>query len=405
MKNISNKGGIRVHKKLRALLLTAIMVSTFTATTFATTQEQIKKQQQVIEQLRQQNAQNKGDLDKNAVLEQEAEKKVQDLETKIEQKDTEISTKQIKIDEANNQIAKTNEEITKSQFELDKAKLEMEKEQEIFGERASALYMNGTGSYIQLLLESDGFFDLISRIQTLKDISEHDNAIMKELQAKKDDVESKQKSLKTEKQRLVALKEQNEADLKEIVKDKEELQVLIAKATEERNYYASISKSFRDKQEANNRQIALAQQTIENWKNYGAANKPVNKPSRGEDIPASELGRAVVLEAYKYLNVPYVWGGTSPSGFDCSGLVQYVYAKYNVGLSRTTYTQVREGVAVSRDNLQPGDLVFFGSASSPHHVGIYVGNGSYIHAPRTGDVVKISSLSGRRDYATARRIA
>lgn len=71
---------------------------------------------------------------------------------------------------------------------------------------------------------------------------------------------------------------------------------------------------------------------------------------------------------------------------------------------RTTYTQVNEGRYVSRDELLPGDLVFFGDSSSPHHVGMYIGDGMMIHAPQTGDVVKIASLSARSDYATARRI-
>lgn len=115
-------------------------------------------------------------------------------------------------------------------------------------------------------------------------------------------------------------------------------------------------------------------------------------------------GEQVVTEAKKYLGTPYVYGGTTTSGFDCSGLVQYVYKRLGYNLSRTTYTQVKEGNYVEKNNLQLGDLVFFGSASSPHHVGIYVGNNSYIHAPQTGDVVKISSLSSRSDYATARRI-
>jgi len=80
-----------------------------------------------------------------------------------------------------------------------------------------------------------------------------------------------------------------------------------------------------------------------------------------------------------------------------------VYRKFGVNITRTTYTQIKEGKIVSRDQLLPGDLVFFGTWSNPHHVGMYVGNGYYIHAPRTGDVIKISPLSGRRDYLVGRR--
>ena len=80
------------------------------------------------------------------------------------------------------------------------------------------------------------------------------------------------------------------------------------------------------------------------------------------------LNQKAVDTAKQYLGVPYVWGGTTPSGFDCSGLIQYVYGQIGVNISRTTYTQVNEGRYVSRDELLAGDLVFFGDSSSPHHV-------------------------------------
>jgi cell wall-associated NlpC family hydrolase len=107
---------------------------------------------------------------------------------------------------------------------------------------------------------------------------------------------------------------------------------------------------------------------------------------------SSKGGQAIVDTAMKYLGVPYVWGGTSPSGFDCSGLVQYVCKKNGISVPRVAASQRNVGKSVSRQNLQPGDLVFFSSGGRVSHVGIYVGNGNMIHAPQTGDVVKISSI-------------
>ncbi len=118
----------------------------------------------------------------------------------------------------------------------------------------------------------------------------------------------------------------------------------------------------------------------------------------------SQMGEEAVQIAEQYQGVPYVWSGTDPSGFDCSGLVQYVYKQLGIELDRTSQEQINDGTAVSKNELQPGDLVFFGDPSAPHHVGIYVGGDEYIQAPKTGDVVKISDLSARDDYAGARRV-
>jgi cell wall-associated NlpC family hydrolase len=93
----------------------------------------------------------------------------------------------------------------------------------------------------------------------------------------------------------------------------------------------------------------------------------------------------------QFLGVPYVWGGASPSGFDCSGLTMYAYAQVGISLPHFTGAQWTAGPHVSSDQLAPGDLVFF--TPSLGHMGMYIGGGSFIHAPRTGDVVKISSLS------------
>lgn len=119
------------------------------------------------------------------------------------------------------------------------------------------------------------------------------------------------------------------------------------------------------------------------------------------ELPPTDgsLGAQAVAIAMQYLGTPYVWGGSSPGGFDCSGLTAYAYGQVGISLSHYTGDQWNEGVRVPADQLLPGDLVFF--HSDLHHMGMYIGNGQMIHAPQTGDVVKIAPLMS--DYAGAVR--
>ncbi|MBQ7975209.1 MAG: C40 family peptidase [Clostridia bacterium] len=123
---------------------------------------------------------------------------------------------------------------------------------------------------------------------------------------------------------------------------------------------------------------------------------------------SSGNANSVISTAKKYIGTPYVWGGTSPNGFDCSGLMQYVYGQHGIKLNRTAAQQLKNGSPVNKRDLKPGDMVFFtgsnGSVKAPGHVGMYIGNDKFIHAPQTGDVVKVSSLSARSDYVGARRV-
>ncbi len=119
---------------------------------------------------------------------------------------------------------------------------------------------------------------------------------------------------------------------------------------------------------------------------------------------ATGFGRRVAAYARHLLGVPYRWGGTSPrTGFDCSGLVRFVYGHFGIALPHSSFADLARGRRVARRFLQPGDLVFFADAS---HVGIYLGHGRFVDAPHAGSVVRISSLSGwyGSTFYAARRI-
>ncbi len=114
----------------------------------------------------------------------------------------------------------------------------------------------------------------------------------------------------------------------------------------------------------------------------------------------TSFGSSVVEHAKKFIGVPYQYGGNGPNSFDCSGYVKYVFANFGVSLPRSSYSQMNVGTPVSRENLMPGDIVFFRSGG---HVGIYVGDNSYIHAPESGRTVSIDPMT--RTLYTARRIS
>ena len=121
----------------------------------------------------------------------------------------------------------------------------------------------------------------------------------------------------------------------------------------------------------------------------------------GEPKPLP-LGIRAAVYARRFLGVPYQWGGSSPGGFDCSGLVRYVYQRFGVNLPHSSYADFDLGRRVGRRGLKPGDLVFF---SGLGHVGMYVGRGRFIHAPHTGTSVQISPLNQwGGSYVGARRL-
>ena len=123
----------------------------------------------------------------------------------------------------------------------------------------------------------------------------------------------------------------------------------------------------------------------------------------------SIFGKEVVHSARQHLGLPYVWGGEDPNrGFDCSGLIKFTFQEFDVNLPHRADLQFKYGEQVSRDNLAPGDVVFFATGGYPiGHVGIYVGEGQFIHAPRRGKPVQVDSIDSgyyQRRFVGARRI-
>ena len=150
-----------------------------------------------------------------------------------------------------------------------------------------------------------------------------------------------------------------------------------------------------------------AQEKIASVSGYGEASRADRAPMpvavSGPIVASSQAAQIAVDTAMAQRGKPYVWAADGPGSFDCSGLTMYAYGAAGIGLPHSAAMQSQMGQPVSRSQLQPGDLVFFYSPVS--HVGIYIGNGEMVHAPTTGDVVKISNIDVMGYFAGARRLA
>ena len=377
---------------------------------------------------------------KKQLLEQQGsytkmQKDFEKLEIAIEMIDFDIESLYAGIDKAKTEINVTENKIEQTTKDIAIEESNIQGEEDLFNERMRAMFINGADIYLEIILNSKGLEDFISRIENVKKIVEYDNQIMSELNVKKQNIEQRKVSLIGNKAKILSLQVNNESKLDKLSTIKIEQSMLIVEAKKQQELHknsitetqALLGSTMNQIKEESNKtskyEVALAtKKTQEITPSRGIVSNVVKNETVAQ--PKEELREEVVNEVVKdaiepvkdsssssnevityakrFLGTPYEWAATGPNTFDCSGFVQYVYAHFGVSTGRSTYDQITRGQFVSRGNLQPGDLVFFGSGT-PHHVGIYVGNNSYIHAPKTGDVVKISALT-RSDYLSARRV-
>lgn len=298
---------------------------------------------------------------------------IQNLESSIEKLDSQIEQTLKNIDDNNNGIIKTENDIKKLQDQINYAENDIKDHKSVLNKRARAFYINGIDGYMEIIMNSKNFDDFISRVDSIKRIIGFDEDVITDLNKKKQTIVEQKEKMQQENKNLLALKADNEKKLAKLNEDKENQKKLIDQL------------QIQQKIIAMNGELKLSSGDL----------SLDSLPSKDNDV---------INYSYKFLGTPYLWGGTTPSGFDCSGFVQYVYANFGVKIGRTTYDQIKDGTEVPINQLQPGDLVFFGTSSDPHHVGMYIGSGMYIHAPHTGDVIKVSELVNRGDYLIARRV-
>ena len=277
--------------------------------------------------------------------------------------------------------------------------------------RLRALYINGdSGGAVEVIFGAKSLDDLLDRLDMAQRVGGQDSRVLSEVRRFRSEVQTRRTKLRNDRTRQA-----------QVVSDRAaQKQWIEGKLSERRQLLSSIQGEIKRMEAAEaRRQAALeAQARARLAATRAEASQPqaldYSAPTDSSSSSSSSLYSApvapsqyggVVGIAMQYLGTPYVWGGASPGGFDCSGFAMYVYAQVGISLPHNAAMQYSSvGVPVSRDDLQAGDLVFFDGLG---HMGIYIGGGQFIHAPHTGDVVKISSLNDSwyaATYVGARRI-
>jgi cell wall-associated NlpC family hydrolase len=260
--------------------------------------------------------------------------------------------------------------------------------------RAVQVYKAEDAGILDVVFASRTFEDLLTQIDVMQRMGESDAQTARAAQAYRQEVADRRIALEEDRKAAVRLVAQREDSKDQVLSLQAQLESTAGGLKDE---IAELEAEAAAAAEAAAEKAALAASQVSSSSSGSSGSSSSSGSGGGGGTvvnPGGSGHSSVVSIAQRYLGVPYVWGGASPSGFDCSGLTMYCYAQIGIGMSHGATDQQRQSNPVSLGALQPGDLVFFGGASYSHHVGIYVGGGQMIHAPHTGAVVRYGPISG-----------
>ena len=363
----------------------------------------------------------------------------------------EISAAESRSNELLESRITTQDEVTTLAEEIEKLEIIIEKREEQLQEQARSVQVNGSNTnYINFVFASESLTDLVARVEVVTTMVSANKSLVEQQISDKEAVTDKKVASEEKLEEIIGMStelEQLKADLH--IKKIEEESAIAALNAEQSTVQADRDKFIAQKEEADRRaaeeaaaiaaaeaaaiaaaeeaarvaaiaveEVAEVETVATTSRNVAApavtapqqsaptetvaqapATTPESTPAPAPTpaptpAPAPSHSGDLIGEAYKYLGVPYVWGGKTPAGFDCSGFTSYVFRQaYGMEIGSWTGAQENLGTKISVSQAQPGDLLFWGSAGSTYHVAIYLGGGSYIHAPYEGRTVEVNTIS------------
>ncbi|NJE45183.1 C40 family peptidase [Massilimicrobiota sp. SW1139] len=319
---------------------------------------------------------------------QDLKEEIQDTKDDLSETNDNIDEVSKKIETLNSQIDEKNKEIDYMLKSIEKIKKDIAKKEEQMRERLYVMQTTYNSNWVlDFLFGSEDFSTFFSRIGSVNDITAYEKELVEELTQQKQNLDTQQKSLETAKENLESQKKSQEALQEKYIELKTAQQEKIKDSQQE------------------SKEVSSAQKKIDAALSELISRAPSGGGGGGSYVPGdSAVGNAIAQKALTRLGCRYWWGANGPNYFDCSGLVYWAYNQAGVSLGRTTAAgYAGSGKAISRSELQPGDVITFSYGSGVAHIGIYIGGGSFVHASGEGSgtvgqypdqCVKTAPLSG-----------
>ncbi len=382
----------------------AIFIITFFVvdpiSTFATTINELKNQQAEAQQI----------YDSINQEIKEISKEQTSIQSEIKDLDTQIVELLAGISIIEDEIVEKQEQIEIVQAEYKVALADEEAQYQAMTTRIKYIYEKGDANYIQLFLEAKSFTEMVDKVDFVEQLYEYDRQMLLDYQQIREEVACLKETLEIEQSELLAIQEelnQEKVILEGLLVEKkaqsEDYEVQLAQAKQEAAAYKtkvnSIQKQVKKLEEEERKKAALAaaQTATTTGKSSYSLKVDVNNI---KNAAGSELGKNIAIFACQFVGNPYVSGGTSlTNGADCSGFTSAVYKEFGISISRTSFSQRSDGVAVEYKDAQPGDLICYSG-----HVGLYIGNGMIVHASSVKTGIKISYATYRPILAVRRII-